>query len=194
MGRVFRSPFVLTFGEAFKSEIARHRLSPPISPCWHVCMSSPQLKFSGFRVAAAFVTAKGYRGLRAPTHWARQLVEAAETDDSELALVALESPLADVAAVVEGGGSGAPYSIGGFGFFSGHQFEGPLQHCLDEKHRQLEGASYLSPSDLEQIDAHLEDIVRHTRARFAGVKQGDTFVTIAVERTHRQAMIMNAKY
>ena len=147
-------------------------------------MSSPQLRFSGFRVAAAFVTSKGYRGIRAPTHWSRQLIEATENDDPELALIALESPLADVAAVVEGGDSGAPYSIGDFGFFSGHQFEEPLHRCLEEKHHQLEGASYLSADDREKIDAHLGEIIRHSQVRFANVKQGDTFVTIAVEHRY----------
>ena len=148
-------------------------------------MSSTPLKFRGFRAAAAFVTSKGHRGVKAPTQWAQQLIEASENDDTELAAIALESPLADVTAVVEGGVSGAPYSIGEFGFYSEHQFEEPLKHCLEEKHRRLGQDAYVSEEDLSRIDARIEEVVRHSTTRFAGVKRGDTFITIAVNDSHQ---------
>eukprot|EP01032_Pedospumella_encystans_P004609 gene4609-5472_t len=56
----------------------------------------PRPMFRGFIGGDAFITKKGYRGLRLDSLWVQNIFESFKTDDHELAAIALKSAIADV--------------------------------------------------------------------------------------------------
>ena len=119
-----------------------------------------KLLFKGFLSGAAFQTKKGYKGKKLDSLWNRQIIEAFELDDPELANVALESIVADKEARVDGGQHGSPYSIGGYGIFAESQFDSQFQILHQHEEESSRGVYHLSLDEWAQVDKGLKRIAR----------------------------------
>lgn len=112
--------------------------------------------------------------------WAKHLLQAFLTDDSELAEIALESSLADVNDRVMDGFNGGPLSIGEFGFYAEIQFSFQAD-LLKQQQRDVTGESdYLSQAEWETVDKNLTAIGSHGVARFKEAYRGDSFAALAI--------------
>ena len=142
----------------------------------------PRLKFKGFIAGAAFQTIKGYKGQKIDSLWNRQLVEAFQLDDPELVKVALESPVADKDATVEGGEFGSPYSIGGYGLYAESQFEEHFKVLKENEEALAKGVHHLSLDEWDTVDKGLKKIAHYGRARFPKLVRGDSYAALAVRK------------
>jgi hypothetical protein len=137
--------------------------------------TSEQLKsrkevFRGFIPGSSIRTSKGYVGSKLDSLWARNIIESLVNDDEELLNIALESSIADVTCVVEGGEYGSPYCLDNYGFYSANQFI--KQHeALKAHERDLvadKNALFLSDREWEYVDVQL--------GRYAKYKGADPLI------------------
>lgn len=138
--------------------------------------------FSGFIPGDAFRTRKGYVGAKLDSLWGRYILESYVNDDIELANIALDSCLADITIIVEGGEYGTPYMIGGHGFYAKTQFQ-QQSKVLQENERQLMkeiGTYYLSMREWEYVDARLGRYAQYGNARVEKATRGDNLVYLAI--------------
>lgn len=139
--------------------------------------------FRGFIGGDSFCTKQGYRGLRLDSMWVQNIFDSFETDDDELATIALQSQLADLKDMVIGGYEGSAFSIGDFGFYAENQFETQARFLTEEARRKAVGKNYLSVDEWEVVDARLTEIAHHGKARFRTVTRGDSFATLAIRES-----------
>lgn len=142
----------------------------------------PKLKFKGFIAGTAFQTKRGYKGQKIDSIWNRQLVEAFELDDPELVKVALESPVADKEAIVEGGEFGCPYSIGGYGLYAESQFDEHFKVLKENEEALAKGIHHLSLDEWETVDRGLKKLAHHGKARFPKLVRGDGYAALAIRK------------
>jgi hypothetical protein len=125
--------------------------------------------------------------MRIPTLWSKHLIDAILFDDTELCSISLQSPLATITEVVEGGVHGAPYSIGDYGFYSDPQFSSVVHQAQNDTRTRLQDASYLSDLEWKLVDERLETLIRHSDLiRFQSVVRGDSFLAIAIRENAYQ--------
>jgi hypothetical protein len=110
----------------------------------------------------------------------KQLFDAFENDDSELAEIALKSQLADVKDVVVGGYHGASYSIGDFGFYTRNQFDFQHEKLKEQERQKLAKNAFLSVAEWEMVDDKLSSIARHGEVRFEKAIRGDSWCALAI--------------
>jgi hypothetical protein len=135
--------------------------------------------FRGFLPANGFVTSCGAKGMKLDSMWSKYIVESYVNDDLELAAIALESCLADVSLVVEGGEYGCPMSIGGYGFYTNDMFENQANLLYKTERRYCTGI-FLSVDEWAGIDKKLRDIAEYGYSKLQYACRGDTFTNLAV--------------
>jgi hypothetical protein len=149
--------------------------------------TSEQLKsrkevFRGFIPGSSIRTSKGYVGSKLDSLWARNIIESLVNDDEELLNIALESSIADVTCVVEGGEYGSPYCLDNYGFYSANQFI--KQHeALKAHERDLvadKNALFLSDREWEYVDVQLGRYAKYNKARLNKAERGDTIPMMAM--------------
>jgi len=111
----------------------------------------------------------------------KNLFDSFQNDDEELALIALESCLADLNELVINGEDGAPFCIAEYAFYSDNQFQFQA-NLLQENERKVSSKSFLSKADWEVIDSRLLSISQHTKSKFRRAVRGDTFAALAVRQ------------
>lgn len=143
----------------------------------------------------AFITKKGFRGLKLESLWVQNIFEAFKTDDPELATIALQSSLADVNDRVVGGIFGSPFSIGDYGFYAKQQFEAQLVH-LRERIKDVcdRNNHYLTAVEWDRVEKKLINISNHSDAAFVSTTVGDSFAALAIRQSAFQVakVCMNA--
>ena len=149
--------------------------------------SSEELKsrkevFRGFIPGTSIRTEKGYVGSRLDSLWARNVLESLVNDDAELLNIALESSIAEVSCVVEGGEYASPYCLDNYGFYAANQFV--KQHeALKEHERALvaeKAALFLSDREWDYVDAQLGRYAKFNKARLKHVERGDSIPMLAM--------------
>jgi hypothetical protein len=88
-----------------------------------------------------------------------------KNDDEELCTYALESCLADVQDRVQDGVTGAPFSIGDFGFYAANQYEHQAGILQANERKSTSTAAFLSVGEWETVDRKLLSIATHGPAR-----------------------------
>jgi hypothetical protein len=128
----------------------------------------------------AFQTKRGYKGTKLDSMWGRFMCDAIITDDEELASIALESCIADISTVVEGGEVGSPYIVGTYGFYTENSFD--AQAAVLQKNERIinEGREYLSQAEWAVVDKGLRRIAAHGAAKLVEACRGDTLAMLAV--------------
>jgi len=137
--------------------------------------------FRGFIGGDTFITKKGFRGQSLDSLWVQNLFDSFKQDDVELAEIALKSSLADVRDVVEGGMSGAAYSIGDYGFFAEQQFSAQYEYLQNRMRgitRKLH--HYLSEHEWEVVHDKLKKMANHGKASYQNTSRGDSFAALAI--------------
>jgi len=139
------------------------------------------LLFRGFIGGKMFKTSKGYIGQKLDSLWAKQLFDSFDKDDVEIVDHAMASVLADPSAVVIGGGYGAVYSIGDYGFHSSNQFLKQGQVLADNE-RSLGDPALLTTVEWKQVDSNLITVAKYGTALIEIAVPGDSFAQLAVRR------------
>lgn len=137
-------------------------------------------QFRGYVPADSFTTSKGFRGNRLDTLWSQFLIQSMEKDDRDLAEIAMSSSLAEADIVVDGGYNGSPYGLGEYGFYANNQFSGIVEEAKIRTRKIVQRSLFMTEGEWREIDNHLEEIIRHTTARFDRVVRGDTVPSLAV--------------
>lgn len=114
--------------------------------------------------------------------WSRYMMDAFDTDDKELALIALESVLADLGQVVSGGEHGSAFTIGDYGFFSEKQFSDQAAILSQAERSNITGTRFLSESQWQEVDKKLENLAAFSSTRFKVCESGDTFLYLALRK------------
>lgn len=96
--------------------------------------------------------------------WVKNLFDSFEFDDEELAVIALESSLADIDELVINGYDGAPFSIGEFPFYATNQFENQAK-VLQDHERKVSSKSFVSKADWDIVDSKLAQIAQISNVR-----------------------------
>ena len=149
--------------------------------------TSDQLKsrkdvFRGFIPGSSIRTSKGYVGSKLDSLWARNIIESLVNDDAELLAIALESSIADVTCVIEGGEYASPYSLDNYGFYAANQFVKQADALKAHERSLVETKSALFLSDREwaYVDVQLGRYAKFNKARLNRVERGDTIAMIAM--------------
>jgi hypothetical protein len=135
------------------------------------------------------------------TMWVRHLMDSFDTDDKELAQIALQSVLADLGQVVTGGRNlqsnrstvdyvelvktgehGSAFNIGDYGFFSEQQFQEQAKLLSSAERENVTGDRFLSVSQWEEVDQKLSSWGAYSSARFAVCVRGDTFLNLGLRK------------
>lgn len=114
--------------------------------------------------------------------WVQNLFTSFNSDDDELAAVALQSSLADVNEVVVGGEFGSPYSIGEYGFYSESQFDQQADLLCETERTNAHKKFYLSEGEWETVDHYFKKLAHFSNSAFQTVRRGDTFGALAIKK------------
>jgi hypothetical protein len=136
--------------------------------------------FRGFIGGISFVTKKGYKGSRMDTKWCKFIFDSFENDDDELALIALESTIADLQVKVSGGEYGTPFEIGDLGFYSKSQYEKQAMILEESERTNAIGIQFLSDGEWDRVNAKLSEIAHHGVYKFSRAYKGDSFANLAI--------------
>lgn len=97
-----------------------------------------------------------------------------------LAVVALDSCLADLEATVEGGEFGSPYCIGDFAFYSDNQFQAQTNLLISKEKKYCPSSAYLTEKEWLMIEDKIGQLGRYATARFQRSRVGDTFACLSI--------------
>lgn len=138
--------------------------------------------FRGFIPGSSIRTSKGYVGSKLDSLWARNILESLVNDDHELFKVAMESSIADISCVVEGGEFGSPFCLDNYGFFAAVQFNQQAEALKSHERRLVDEnpAMFLSQREWDYCDAYLGRYAQYGKARMEKVTRGDTIPMIAL--------------
>lgn len=139
--------------------------------------------FRGFIGGDSFQTKKGFKGNKLDTLWAKYLFKSLDLDDEELAVIALQSSIADLDSKVIGGELGTPYSIGGYGFYAKNQFEMQSTLLKDGERINSKGRNFLSIAEWGKVDEQLDKLGHHGAHTFLRAIRGDSFACLAVKKS-----------
>jgi hypothetical protein len=114
--------------------------------------------------------------------WVQNLFKAFNTDDEELAIIALQSSLAEIQDVVTGGYYGSPFSIGEHGFYSESQFQVQAALLCDTERINSDQKFYLSDKEWNTVDHFLTKVAHYSNSKFEKVCRGDTFCSLAIKK------------
>lgn len=138
--------------------------------------------FRGFIGGDSFQTRKGFKGNKLDTLWTKYLFKSFDLDDEELAIIALQSSIADLGSKVIGGEIGTPYSIGGYGFYAKNQFEMQSTLLKDTERVNSKGRNFLSTAEWGKVDDQLDRLGHHGSFTFLRAIRGDSFACLAVKK------------